>query len=102
MLKNNGHKTRQHRGSPPPFQGIDQGHHEWETGLSSLNQYSDESPYLQFFDQPSDQEKESDVQESEARQLKEMRNGQDSYDEADSRRTHDDENRWQDDGGENG
>ena len=102
MLKNNNHKTKRHNGSLPPFQETEQGLHEWETGLNSMNQHSDESPNLQFFDQQADQEKESDDQESDARQRKGMRTGQDSFDETEFPRNQDDENRWQDDGGESG
>jgi hypothetical protein len=62
MLKNNNHKIKRNRGSSPPFQRSDQGLREWEVGLNSMNQYSDESPYIQFFDQQADQEKESEDQ----------------------------------------
>ena len=92
MLKNNNHKTRQYRGSSPPFQETDQGFHEWEVGLRSTYQPSDESPYVQLLEQQLDQEEESDDQETDARRHKGVRTGQDS----------DDENRWQDDGGESG
>jgi hypothetical protein len=102
MLKNNNHKTRQHRGSSPPFQETEQRFHEWEIGLKSTYQHSDESPYIQLLEQQSDQEEESDDQESDARQRKGMRTGQDSFDETEFRRNQDDENRWQDDGGESG
>ena len=77
MLKNSNHKTRRHRGSSPPFQRSDRGPHEWEIGLKSTYQNSDESPYIQLLEQQLNQEEESDDQE-------------------------DDENRWQDDGGETG
>jgi hypothetical protein len=102
MLKNNNHKTKQHCGSLPPFQEADQGLHELEIGFNLMNQYSDESPYIQFLDQQVDQEKESDDQESDARQRKGIRTGQDSFDDTEFRRNQDDENRWQDDGGESG
>ena len=98
MPKNNNHKTMRHRGSSPPFQNAEQGLHEWDIGRSSMNQYSDESPYLQFFDQQADQEKESDDQESDTRQRKDIRSEQDSHDETEFRRNQDDENCWQDDG----
>jgi hypothetical protein len=77
MLKNNNHKTVRHRGSSPPFQRSDQGLQEWEIGLKSTYQSSDESPYIQLLEQQLEREEESDDQE-------------------------DDENRWQDDGREIG
>lgn len=67
-----------------------------------MNQYSDDSPYIQFFDQREDQEKESDDQESDARRRKDMQTARDLFDETELRRIHDAENRWQDDGGESG
>jgi hypothetical protein len=77
MLKNNNQRTNRHRGSSPPFQRSDQGFHEWEIGLRSTYQDTNESPFIQLLEQQLDQEVESDDQE-------------------------DDENRWQDDGGESG
>ena len=77
MLKNNNHKIKRNRVSSPPFQRSDQGLHKWEVGFNSMNQCSDESPYIQLLEQQLNQEEESDDQE-------------------------DDENRWQDDGGETG
>jgi hypothetical protein len=102
MLKNSNHKTSRHCGSLPIFQDVDHGLHEWDIGHNSTNQFSDESPYLQFFDQQVDQEQESGDQESDSRQRKNTRSGQDSPDETEFRRNEDEESRWQDNGGESG
>ena len=59
-MKNNNHTTSRHRGSSPPFQTADQGLYEWEIGLKSMYQPSDESPYIQMLDQHEDQEEEWD------------------------------------------
>jgi hypothetical protein len=67
-----------------------------------MYQPSDESPYIQMLEQLEDQEEEWNEQESDARKRKGIRTGQDSFDETEFRRNQDDENRWQDDGGESG
>ncbi|MGD1046383.1 MAG: hypothetical protein ABR936_13820 [Bacteroidota bacterium] len=102
MLKNNNHRTKPHRGSSPPFQETEQGLHEWEIELKSTYQYSDDSPYIQLLEPQLDQEEESDGQESDARQRKDMRTGKDSIGDAEFQRNQDDEDHWQDDGGESG
>jgi hypothetical protein len=98
MMKNKNYSTKRHRGSSPPFQGVDQGLHEWVTGSRSAYQHSDESPYVSLLDQQTGQEEERDAQESR----KSGRNDQDSLNEAEFPRNQDDEYRWQDDGGESG
>jgi hypothetical protein len=101
-MKKDNNQVKHNRGSSAPFPYADQGLHGWEIGLNSMNQNSDESPYIQFFDQQADQEKEPDDQESDARRRKEMRTARDLFDDTELRRIQDDENRWQDDGGESG
>jgi hypothetical protein len=101
-MNNKNHSTTRHRGSSPPFQETEQGLLEWETGLRSTYQYSDESPYIQLLEQQVDQEEGSDEQESDGRQSKGMRIGRDSLNETEFRQNQDDEDRWQDDGGESG
>ena len=101
-MKNNNQHTRRRRGSSPPFQRTDQGIYGWEIGLRSTIQPSDESPYVQLLEQQEDQEEEWDEQESDARQHNDKQTGQDSFEEPEFRRNRDDENRWQDDGGESG
>ena len=101
-MKTDHNQVKRHRGSSPPFQRADQELHEWEIGFNSMNQQSDESPYIRFFDQQADQDEELDDQESDAHKFKGMRTGQDSFGETEFRRNQDDENRWQDDGGESG
>jgi hypothetical protein len=101
-MKNKNLIIKHHRGSSPPFQGTDQGLYEWEIGLRSTYQSSDESPYVSLLEQQAGQEEEGDGQESDARQHTDKRTGQDSVEELEFRRNQDDENRWQDDGGESG
>ena len=101
-MKKDNNQVKHNRGSSAPFLDAEQRIHGWEIGLNSMNQYSDESPYVQFYDQHADQEKELDDQESDARRRKEMRTGQDLFDDTEFRKNQDDENRWQDDGGESG
>jgi hypothetical protein len=101
-MKNNNHNSRRHRGSSPPFQEADHGLHEWEIGLRSMYQLSDESPYIQLLDQHEDQEEEWDEQAADGRQRKGKRIGQDSIDETEFQRNRDDDDRWQDDRGESG
>jgi hypothetical protein len=101
-MKNKNPGTRRHRGSSPPFQGTDQGPHEWELGLRSTDQPSDESPYVPLLEQHADQEEELDEQESDARRHKGARIGRDSLNETEFRHNQDDENRWQEDRGESG
>jgi hypothetical protein len=101
-MKKDNNQAKHNRGSSAPFPYADQGLHGLEIGLNSINQYSDESPYVQFYDQHADQEKELDDQESDARRRKDMRTGQDLFDDTEFRKNQDDENRWQDDGGESG
>ena len=67
-----------------------------------MYQPSDESPYIQMLDQHEDQEEEWDEPASDARQHEGKRTGQDSSGETEFRRNRDDEDRWQDDGGESG
>ena len=81
MRKNNIHKTKQYRGSSPPFQGVEHDPQEWEIGFNSMEQQSDDSPYIQMFDQLEDQENESDDQDSEVRQYPGERSRQNSIDE---------------------
>lgn len=81
MRKNNNHKPKQYHGSSPPFQEGDRDPHEWEIGFKSMEQQSDESPYIQLLDQIGDQENESDDQESETRRYPGERTGQNSIDE---------------------
>jgi hypothetical protein len=102
VMKNKNHNTKHHRGSSPPFQGVDQGLHEQEIGLRSIYQSPDESPYVQLLEHQGDQEEELDEQESDARRRKGARIGQDSLNETEFRQNQDEENRWQDDGGESG
>jgi hypothetical protein len=101
-MNNNNHKARRHRESSPSFQGAAQGLYEWEIGLKSMSQSSDESPYIQMLEQLEDQEEEWNEQESDASKRKGMRSGQDSIDETEFRRNQEDEIRWQDEGGEGG
>jgi len=67
MMKNTNHKTKRHCGSSPHFEETDQGLQEWEIGLKSTYQYSDDSPYIQLLEEQGDQGEESDDQESDAR-----------------------------------
>ena len=101
-MKNTNYSTKRHRGSSPPFQGVDPGFHEWETGFRATCQHSDESPYVPLLEQQADQEEERDEQESDTRRHKGVRNGQDLLIETEFPQNQDDENRWQDDGGESG
>jgi len=55
-----------------------------------------------MLDQYEDQEEEWDEPASDARQHEGKRTGQDSSGETEFRRNRDDEDRWQDDGGESG
>jgi hypothetical protein len=99
-VKNENNRVRCHRGSSPSFQGSDQGLHEREIGLRSTEQSYDESPYIPLLDQQADQEEERDEQEPDTRKRKGTRNGQESLNRIEFRQNQDDENHWQDDGGE--
>ena len=99
-MKNKNSGARRNRGSSPPYQRVDQGLYRWEIGLRSTYQPSDESPYVPFLEQQADQEEERDDQESDARQYKGARTGQDSLHETEFLQNQDDESRWQDDRGE--
>ena len=101
-VKNNNHNIKRHRGSSPPFQRADQGLYEWEIGFKSMYQPTDESPYIQMLEEQEIQEEDSDEQASDARQRKSLRNGQDSIGDSGFRQSRDDEDRWQDEGGESG
>jgi hypothetical protein len=81
MRKNNTHRTKQYRGSSPPFQEDEHGHYNWETGFTLTEQYSDDSPYIQLLEQIGDRENESDDQDSEARRYTGAATGLDSIDE---------------------
>jgi hypothetical protein len=101
-MKNNNHNSKRHRESSPSFQGTDQGPSEWAIGLKSMNQPSDESPYIQMLDQLEDHEEEWIEQASDVHKSKGIQTGQDSFDDTEYRRNQDDEYRWLDDGGESG
>ena len=67
MRKINNHKTKQyHRGSSS-FQDVGHGPDDWEMGYKSMEQQSDDSPYIQLLEEQGDQEEESDDQESDVR-----------------------------------
>jgi hypothetical protein len=102
MQKNNNYKTKRHHGNSPHFQEIEQGLHEIDIGFKSMNQHPDESPYIQLLEQQLGQEEDSDEQEFDTRQRKGMRTRQGSFDETEFRRNQDEENLWQDDGGDSG
>ena len=81
MRKINNQKAKQyHRGSSS-FQDAGRGPDDWEMGYKSMEQQSDDSPYIQMFDQLEDQENESDDQDSEASQYPGERSRQNSIDE---------------------
>jgi len=81
MRKNNIHKTKQYHRSSSSFQDSGHGPVDWELGYKSMEQQSDDSPYIQMFDQLEDQENESDDQDSETRQYPGERSRQNSIDE---------------------
>jgi hypothetical protein len=81
VRKINNQKAKQYRRSSSSFQDAGHGSDDWGIGYKSMEQQSDDSPYIQMFDQREDQENESDDQESESGQQRDERSRQISMDE---------------------
>jgi hypothetical protein len=81
VRKNNNHNAKQYHRSSSSYQDVGRGPDDWEIGYKSMEQQSDDSPYVQLLDQLEDPGNESDDQESESSQVRDERSRQNLIDE---------------------